>query len=330
MKRFICKLKKFCRPVLFMLMLCLILPAAGCSGAGTGGDYDSLEESTGTVAVTDDLGRTVEVPYKPERTAVLIGSFADVWQLAGGEVTAAANDAWTSFDLGLSDDVVDLGATTDLSLELLFDTDPELVIASTNTQIDLDWMEILEDAGIPVIYFDVNSFDDYLNMLYICTQITGCSGLYEENGLKVQERIEAAIAKSTEALAGGRDPWRVLYLRATAVSVKAKGSSDNVLGEMLRDLGCVNIADGSVYLDDLSMERIIIDDPDYIFIVEQGQDTDAIEAELDEMTKSNPAWSGLTAVLEDRVYYMDGSLYNLKPNSRWGDAYEQLEEILYE
>ena len=27
--------------------------------------------------------------------------------------------------------------------------------------------------------------------------------------------------------------------------------------------------------------------------------------------------------------YMDQQLYNLKPNARWGEAYEKLAEILY-
>ena len=36
----------------------------------------------------------------------LIGSFTDIWLLAGGEVVGAANDSWDSFDLDLGADVV--------------------------------------------------------------------------------------------------------------------------------------------------------------------------------------------------------------------------------
>ena len=50
---------------------------------------------------------------------------------------------------------------------------------------------------------------------------------------------------------------------------------------------------------------------------------------LEKTLFSNPAWQTLTAVREGRVHVMDGSLFNLKPNSRWGEAYEQLAEILY-
>ncbi len=312
--------------LMIALSLLLLLTLASCSGEG--GETAVAED--GTLTLTDDLGRTVCVPYQPERTAVLIGSFADVWQLAGGTLVATADDAWTSFDLNLPEDTVNLGKTRELSLERLFSCEPQLVIASSNTQIDLDWMETLEQAGIPTLYFDVSNFESYLNMLNLCTQITGRTDLYEENGLAIQGEIDEAVARSTKALEERSEPPGVLYLRASAASIKAKGSQDNVLGEMLSALGCVNIADGSIYLDDLSLEQIIADDPEFIFIVEQGQDTATIEENLDELLRTTPAWSGLSAVREGRVYYMDSRLYNLKPNNRWGEAYDKLEKILYE
>ena len=50
---------------------------------------------------------------------------------------------------------------------------------------------------------------------------------------------------------------------------------------------------------------------------------------LEEALLSNPAWQTLTAVKEGRFHILDNRLYNLKPNERWGDAYEQLAQILY-
>ena len=50
---------------------------------------------------------------------------------------------------------------------------------------------------------------------------------------------------------------------------------------------------------------------------------------LESTLLSNPAWSTLTAVKEGRYYVMDQTLYNLKPDARWGEAYEQLADILY-
>ena len=114
------------------------------------------------------------------------------------------------------------------------------------------------------------------------------------------------------------------------MSCKVKGSRDFVLGEMLADLGCVNIADSEEsLLEDLSLEAIIAAEPDYIFAVLQGSDpTDAMET-LEQTLLQNPAWSELRAVREGRFYTLEHELYNLKPNARWGEAYEKLADILY-
>ena len=53
------------------------------------------------------------------------------------------------------------------------------------------------------------------------------------------------------------------------------------------------------------------------------------EAVLESTLLSNPAWETLTAVKEGNYHIMDSNLYNLKPNARWGEAYEKLADILY-
>lgn len=278
---------------------------------------------------TDDLGRTVTI-NEPKRVACLLGSFAEVWYLAGGEVTAAADDAWEDFDLPLSADAVNLGGTKELSLEALFAAEPDFVIASANTAIDVQWMDTLEAAGIPVAYFDVSDFEDYLRMLKICTDITGRADLYEQNGLAVQSQIDAAVAASKVRLET-EEPPKVLYLRASAASIRAKNSEGSVLGEMLAALGCVNIADSEAsLLETLSVEHILLQDPDFIFFVQLGDDTEGTKANIEQFFAENPAWASLTAVREGRVFYLDKTLYNMKPNARWGEAYEKLEAILRE
>ena len=284
-----------------------------------------LQAETGHT-FTDDLGRTVTVD-DPQRVACLLGSFADVWYLAGGEVIAAADDAWEDFELPLPDDAVNLGHTKELSLEALFAAEPDFVIASANTAGNVRWRETLEAAGISVAYFDVSDFDDYLRMLKICTDITGRADLYEQHGLAVQAQIDLAVQRARDR---GTNP-KVLYLRASASSIRAKNSQGSVLGEMLAKLGCVNIADADEsLLENLSMEHILLEDPDFIFFVQLGDDTAGTEERIGQFMQENPAWASLTAVQEGRVCYLDKKLYNLKPNARWGEAYLILEELLRE
>jgi len=273
---------------------------------------------------TDDLGRTVSVS-QPKRVAALLGSFAQIWQLAGGEICATADDAWEDLHLTLNPETVNLGNTKELSLELLLSARPDLILASANTRQQMEWKETLEATGIPVAYFTVSDFDDYLRILKICTQITGQAENYEKYGTEVQKQIDTVLQKSKER---GTSPT-VLCMRASASLITVKNSQDNVLGEMLHSLGCINIADSDAsLLENISLERILEADPDYLFIAQRGDDRDGMITHVEAMMQENPAWLQLTAVKEGRIYYMDKNLYNLKPNQRWGEAYEKLEVIL--
>lgn len=308
-------MKRFC------LILALLL-LTGC--AASPAPVKEAADGDAVTFFTDDLGRELAVE-RPRRVAALIGSFADIWCLAGGQETlaAAANDAWTSFDLDL-EGVADLGAVKEPNLEVLLAAEPDLILASCNTTADLELLEAFERADIPAAYFDVQNLQDYLRMLDVCTALTGCSENYDRYGLRVQARVEESVARQD-----GSSPT-VLCLRATGSSCKAKGSVDNVLGEMLADLGCVNIADGNGgLLENLSLEAIMQADPDYIFAVLQSADPTDAQAALDAALLSNPAWAGLRAVQEGRFYTLDHRLYNLKPNARWGEAYEALADIIY-
>ena len=302
-------MKRFLAVVLLAVML------AGCAAP--------METGEGTT-FTDDLGRTVTV-REPKRVACLLGSFAEIWHLAGGEAIAAPDDAWLDLGVPMAEGAVDLGSTKELSLESLFASEPELVLASVNSEQHLQWKDTLEAAGIPVAYFEVSDFDGYLRLLKLCTDLTGREDLYEQHGLDVQKEINEAVERSK---ARGTHP-KVLYLRISATGVRAKNSKGTVLGQMLQALGCVNIADtDDSLLEKLSLEHILLEDPDHIFVVQQGDDTEAARAQLDQLFRNDPAWSSLTAVREGRVHLLDKRLYNLKPNARWGEAYLALEALL--
>ena len=305
-----------------VISLCLLLALLLC-GCSAPAEENGAEGYT----FTDDLDRTVTVT-STERVAALLGSYADIWLLAGGTVCAAADDAWDDFDLPLSEDTVNLGGTKDLSLEALLASAPTFVLASTNTPQHLEWESALQGAGITVAYFDVSSFDDYLRMLKTCTELTGNTACYEQYGAEVAAVVEEVTSHSRAAMA--EDAATVLVLRASASSIRAKNSEGNVLGELLCDMGCINIADSdSNLLENLSVESIYLQDPDHIFIVQVGDDAAGMKENVNRFFAENPLWLELDAVKKDRVHYMDKRLFNLKPNAYWGESYIQLEEILF-
>ena len=271
------------------------------SGESQGETGEEKEAADGVLyRFTDDLGREVAVD-SIGRVAALLGSYADMWVLAGGQVCAAPIDAFEDFDLPLSEDTVNLGETKRLSLEQLLASNPDFVLASTNTPQHLEWQQALEGAGITVAYFD------------------------EQYGIDIQKRIDEILERNL-----GAAPKTVLVMRASATSIRAKNSEGNVLGEMVESFGCINIADGDEsLLENLSIESIMLQNPDKIFIVQSGDDLEGTKQNIENMFRENPLWKELDAVKNGHIYLLDKHLYNLKPNAHWAKAYEQLEEFLY-
>lgn len=308
--------------ILILFTGCAVSPAAPAA--------DISQETAGpvsdppTVTFTDDLGHTFTVE-RPERVVALIGSFADIWCLAGGQdvLVAATDDAWTSFELDLGENVSSIGGAMSPNLELILAADPDFILASSASQADLELLDTFEQTGVPTAYFDVQSLDEYLGVLDICTQLTGALENYDLYGTQVKERVEAAASRQDDSAP------TVLYIQATGSSCTVKGSDGNVLGEMLSDLGCINVADGNSLLEDLSLEAIMDADPDYIFAVPHSADPAAAMETLETTLLSNPAWQSLRAVQNGSFYTLPRRLYNLKPNALWGEAYEGLADILY-
>ena len=309
-----------------MILLSACAPGGGeaSTSAPTTSSAGAEQSAQGTCTFTDSLGNTVELEQPPKRVAALLGSYAETWLLAGGEVVAVTQDAYDERGLELPEDTVNLGANQQPDLEALFAAEPDLVLLTPDLDGQMGLRDSLEAAGIPAAWFKVETFDDYLNMLKICTDLTGRSDLYQKNGLDIQSEIDAAIASVPE----GEAPTCLLYT-SDASGVRAK-NSDNIAGAILKDLGAANIADSdSGLLEDLQMESILAADPEFIFVTTMGASQEAALESLDELLHSDPAWQTLTAVKEDRVEVLPKDLFHYKPNARWGESYQMLAELMY-
>lgn len=274
---------------------------------------------------TDSVGNQVKLAEKPEKTAVLFSSFADIWVTAGGSVDITVGE---SVERGFADDtaiLVDGSAGKSIDLEKLIDSEPDLVICSADIEAQAQSAQMLKDAGIPCAQFRVESFDDYLKMLKICTDITGDTDAYKTYGTDVQVRINEAL----ENMPKETEQKKILFIRSGSgeSSAKAKTYKDHFAAAMLKEMGTYNIAENApVLLDGLSIEEIMTEDPDVIFIATMGKE-EAAKEYMDSVIASTP-WQSLTAVKEGRCYYLPKDLFQFKPNSKWDKAYQHLSELL--
>lgn len=277
------------------------------------------------ISFTDSLGNEIKLAPMPQNVAVLFSSYAEIWQLAGGTVAITVGEA---VERGFADTekLVDDSAGKTIDTELLLSYQPDLVIGSADIEGQVEAAEITRAAGIPTALFHVETFDDYLAMLQICTTITGEIELYESNGTAVAREIEDTI-KSTMVY-----DYRpsILFIRAgaTANTVKAKTADQHFAAAMLEELGAKNIADAAPILaDGLSLEEVILQDPDYIFVTTMG-DEEAAKSYMLELFATE-GWKDLTAVKENRYIFLPKDMFHFKPNARWADAYRYLAELLY-
>lgn len=299
---------------LICLLLCLLL--CGCAAPAQTGDY----------TFTDSTGCEVTVKQNPKTVAVLLSSLADVWVTAGGEVDITVGE---TVERGFAEKtavLVDDGAGKTVNLELLLASKPDLVLYSPDIAGQAECADALRELGIPAAGFRVDTFTEYLKLLKICTDLTGKPERYEEYGLSIVERINDSLMSAQER----PEPPSILFVRAgsSAKYTKAKTAENNFVCVMLNELGAHNIAeDAPILLDGLSMEAILLADPDLIFYTAMGSEDSAVS--YMESLLADPVWSSLKAVQDGKVHHLPKDLFQYKPNARWGEAYEYLFDLLY-
>ena len=353
-------LTKHLLPTALAASLAATLLLAGCASGqpadGSGPAQAEAQPSAqqgGAVTFTDDTGAEVSVE-NPQRVVACMGSFANIWELAGGTLVGASDDAFDSYDIA-SADAQKVGDFSNPNLEAIIALEPDFVIMTSGSggrggdSNQADLKAALDASGIPVAFFEVTTFDDYLRMLKTCTDITGRADLYEQNGQKVADEIEAIKAKQEDlqkafyaisekvykdaAAAGqaaGPDKQPSALLMTTFSGGTRVQSSSSMTGAMLADLGVRNLADeNKSLLKDFSLESVIEMNPDFIFVVPMGNDDAAAMKNLEEATAANPAWSTLSAVQGNHYLTLDKELFLYKPNARWAESYQALYDALY-
>lgn len=277
------------------------------------------------VVFTDASGEDVTIKKNPQRVVVLQNSLLEIWDQAGGQVIGRVEESEDKIiENAMSAEVV--GSMGAPSLEKILSLEPDLVIISGNYSAQREMVPIFTQNNIHVVNLDNDLLEDYYKTVRLFTAITDREDLYEHHVNDIQNKVDDIVAKAPTD-----KNYKAVIIFATAKNTTVRDSS-SMVGEMLKDLNVANISDSVEVGADtrtFSIEKILQEDPDFIFVQTMGSDLDKITERLKSDALDNPAWASLTAVKENRYIVLPKDLYLYKPNDRYPEAYEGLAKMIY-
>ena len=300
---------------------------------------DEVVVDDDSVTFQDASGDTpVTIRKNPQKVVNLYASFTTLWYEAGGTVVGCIGGS-SSQELykeyigrDITEDAGMTIAATSSSgkkwdTETILALQPDLIICSTAMSGYSTIQAPAEAAGIPVIAMSYNDFSDYLKWFKVFCNLTGQPELWESVALKALDEVVEVLAEIPES-----DHPTVFSMFSGSESLQANTSS-TVVGGMVNAMQAVNIVDGwdnstGAERLDINLETVFAANPD-IIIVQCHAGADAAREQVEELYGDNAVWQSLKAVQNDKVYYLEKTLFHNKPNSRFAEAYQKLAEILY-
>lgn len=156
----------------------------------------------------------------------------------------------------------------------------------------------------------------------------------------------AEVAAALDCAGDGDALVGSLKARMDAVAAKANAISDkprvaciewidplmaagNWMPEIVEMAGGVNLfGEAGKHSPYMTWDDLIAADPDVIVVLPCGFGLPRVLEEM-EVLRAHPAWAGLKAVKDGRVYATDGNQYFNRPGPRLADSLELLAEILH-
>lgn len=246
----------------------------------------------------------------PHNVVACSRSLGEMWMLSGGKLAGITDDGK---DLGQKIKVV--GTLMRPSVEEIIALKPSLVLLTGDIPTQQKVKKSLLDAHVKVKSVNVDNFQDYDKYMKEFTKMNKRSDLYEKNVVDVSKRIEAIKKKVNFK--------KQTYLMLRVSSMKNKVlKNDYFACEIANDMNMVNIAQDDSALDDINVEEIMKKDPDYIFVVYQGEEKQAQEAY--NKIAAMPGWDQLSALKNKHVKVLPKNYFQFKPNAKWDKAYQYL------
>ena len=300
------------------LFVALVLFLVACT-SGTGSGASSVAPATGTASpassqapspnpsptpsptpapafpttLTDDDGTPVTIRSEPQTIVSLTPATTEtLFALGlGDRIKGKGQDVFLYPPQAGS--IPDLATFDSVDVEKIVALAPDVVFAGGNFFTPPDSIARLRDLGLTVVVLYAPSVDAVYKDIELIGQVAGRS----PQTSAMVERIRAEFHNVQAAVAGLPTP-RVFYeLDATGAIY---GPADkSFLAEMIKLAGGIPVTTGSTDKYDISVERLIEQDPEVILMA------DAPFGVTAEQVAARPGWKVMTAVKDDEIRPID-------------------------
>lgn len=286
-------------------------PAAGNS---------SHEDSLGSLALKDDLGREVKLTARPARIVSLAPSITEILFAVGAGPQVVGVTKYCNYPpkAGQGREIVGGFSAKSLSVEKIISLKPDLVFAAGATHKPVS--EALEAAGVTVFNFDPHDLAGVYANILAAGALTGHAAQAEE----VVADMKARIAKVTATTAAIPQDQRLKVFYEVWDEPLMTAGPATFIGQVIELAGGINIfSDVKEQYPTVSSEAVVARGPDIILgPSSHGEGLTAAKI------GARPGWGELAAVKAGRIVIVDGDIIS-RAGPRLADALEAVTRGLY-
>jgi iron complex transport system substrate-binding protein len=273
------------------------------------------DSPTAPLEVTDELGRTIEVPQPVRRIVSLAPNLTEtVYALDAGD--RLVGDTNVDDFPSAAKTLPHVGAVLAPSLEQIVALHPDLVLATNDLNRRVT-VEALARMGLAVYVTDPLSIEDVLNSTARIARLIGAGERGDSAVAGMRARLDALAQRLADV-----PPRRVLFVVWTAPLISV--GRHTFLNDALVHAGAqsvVEIADG---WPQISFEYVLKLQPEYLVFA--GSLSEANAPPIEELSKL-PGWRDLGAVRNGKIAIVSDAID--RPGPRMVDAIEELARLLH-
>lgn len=263
--------------------------------------------------ITDDLYKKIDISKPPNRIITLAPNLTElVFELGFGD-KIVGNTAYCNYpeEAKKIEKVADL---LSINTERILSLKPDLIFITVEGNSKSDYQKLL-DLGMNVFVSNPRNYNGIKKTLKDMSVILGVEKKADSIIIDWDSRINKVKATHENIVLN-----TAMFLVSTSPIFTV--GKNSFVHEILTFAGLKNLAaDSDIAYPMFNREEILIRNPDYIIMYRTNRN------DVNELLKLYPEWQTLSAIINDRILYIDADLYS-RPGPRFVKAVENLNKLV--